>query len=181
MEITFVDAKDDPAKQLGQIESFVTQGMDKIIVVPVDSDSSDIMSKLAIDNGIDIIYCNRPPKSYQDGVYAVVSEQKLAGLMEMEYLAEKAVGKGNVVILMGELGQDAQIKRTDGFKEIIAKYPDMKVIKEQTGKWSRALGLQVMENWLNSGDKIDIVASNNDEMAIGAISAKKLLEKLDKS
>ncbi len=47
MEITFVDAKDDPAKQLGQIENFVTQGMDKIIVVPVDSDSSDTMSKLA--------------------------------------------------------------------------------------------------------------------------------------
>ena len=99
--------------------------------------------------------------------------------MQMEYLAEKAGGKGNVVILMGELGHDAQIKRTEGFKEVIAKYPDMKIIKEQTGKWSRALGLQVMENWLNSGDKIDIVASNNDEMAIGAISAIESAGKLD--
>ncbi len=179
MEITFVDAKDDPAKQLGQVENFVTQGMDKIIVVPVDSDSSDTMSKLAVDNGIDIIYCNRPPKSVFDGVYAVVSPQKDAGIMQMEYLAEKAGHKGNVVVLMGELGQDAQIKRTEGFEEVVAKYPDMKIIKEQTGKWSRALGLQVMENWLNSGDKIDIVASNNDEMAIGAISAIESAGKLD--
>ncbi len=179
MEITFVDAKDDPAKQLGQVENFVTQGMDKIIVVPVDSDSSDTMSKLAVDNGIDIIYCNRPPKSVFDGVYAVVSPQKEAGIMQMEYLAEKAGHKGNVVVLMGELGQDAQIKRTEGFEEVVAKYPDMKIIKEQTGKWSRALGMQVMENWLNSGDKIDIVASNNDEMAIGAISAIESAGKLD--
>jgi inositol transport system substrate-binding protein len=81
MEITFVDGKDDPAKQLGQIENFVTQGMDKIIVVPVDSDSSDTMSKLVTDNGIDIIYCNRTPKSVYDGVYAVVSPQNEAGIM----------------------------------------------------------------------------------------------------
>ena len=171
MEISFVDGKDDPAKQLGQIENFVTQGMDKIIVVPVDSETSDTMSKMVVDAGIDIIYCNRPPQSTFDGVYAVVSPQKEAGVMQMEYLAEKAGYKGNVVVLMGILGHDAQIKRTEGFKEVIAKYPDMKIIKEQTGQWNRALGMQVMENWLSSGDKIDIVASNNDEMAIGAISA----------
>ena len=179
MEVTFVDGKDDPAKQLGQIENFVTQGMDKIIIVPVDSETSDTISKMVIDAGIDIIYCNRPPQNVFEGVYAVVSPQKDAGVMQMEYLAEKAGYKGNVVVLMGILGHDAQIKRTEGFEEVIAKYPDMKIIKKQTGQWNRALGLQVMENWLNSGDQIDIVASNNDEMAIGAISAIEAAGKLD--
>ena len=89
----------------------------------------------------------------------------------MEYLAEKMGGKGNVVILMGTLGHDAQIKRTDGFEEVVAKYPDIKIIKKQTGLWQRAMGMQVMENWLSSGEQIDAVAANNDEMAIGAISA----------
>ncbi len=179
MEVTFVDGKDDPAKQLGQIENFITQGMDKIILVPVDSETSNAVSKMVVEAGIDIIYCNRPPQSVFDGVYAVVSPQKEAGVMQMEYLAEKAGYKGNVVVLMGILGHDAQIKRTQGFEEVVAKYPDMKIIKKQTGQWSRALGLQVMENWLSSGDQIDILASNNDEMAIGAISAIEAAGKLD--
>jgi inositol transport system substrate-binding protein len=91
--------------------------------------------------------------------------------MQMEYLAEKMGVKGNVVVLMGTLGHDAQLKRTAGVEEVAAKYPDIKIIKEQTGLWQRAMGMQVMENWLSSGDKIDAVAANNDEMAIGAINA----------
>jgi len=179
VELTFVDGKNDPARQLDQIENFITQGMDKIIVVPVDSQSSDAMSKLAIEAGTDIIYCNRPPQAFYDGVYLVGSNQKISGVMEMEALAEKAGYKGNVAVLMGELGQEAQVLRTEGFEEVVAKYPDMKIIKKQTAKWSRPLGLDVMENWISSGDKIDIVASNNDEMAIGAISAIESAGKLN--
>ena len=61
--------------------------------------------------------------------------------------------------------------RTKGVKEIAAKYPDIKITKEQTGNWNRDQGLKLMENWLSTGDQIDAVASNNDEMAIGAIQA----------
>ena len=171
MELTFTDAKDDPGKQLNHIENFIVQGMDAIICIPVDSDSTDGLSQRAIEAGIPIVYTNRPPKTLQDGVWSVGSDQKVAGVMQMEYLAEKMGGKGNVVVLMGTLGHDAQLKRTAGFEEVVAKYPNMKIIKEQTGLWQRAMGMQVMENWLSAGDKIDAVAANNDEMAIGAISA----------
>ena len=171
MELTFVDAKDDPGKQLNQVENFIVQGMDAIICIPVDSDSTDGLSQRAIDAGVPIVYTNRPPKTIKDGVWSVGSDQKVSGIMQMEYLAEKMGGKGTVAVLMGALGHDAQIKRTEGFEEVVAKYPDMKIIKKQTGMWQRALGMQVMENWISSGDKIDAVAANNDEMAIGAISA----------
>ena len=171
MELTFVDAKDDPGKQLNQVENFIVQGMDAIICIPVDSDSTDGLSQRAVEAGIPIVYTNRPPKTLQDGVWSVGSDQKIAGVMQMEYLAEKMGGKGNVVVLMGTLGHDAQLKRTAGVEEVAAKYPDIKIIKEQTGLWQRAMGMQVMENWLSSGDKINAVAANNDEMAIGAINA----------
>ena len=171
LELTFVDAKNDPGKQLNQVENFITQGVDAIICLPVDSDSTDGLSQRATDAGIPIIYTNRPPKTLEDGVWSVGSDQKIAGVMQMEYLAEKMGGKGNVAILLGTLGHDATIKRTAGVEEVAAKYPDIKIIKQQTALYQRPEGLQVMENWLSSGDQIDAVASNNDEMAIGAINA----------
>jgi inositol transport system substrate-binding protein len=71
----------------------------------------------------------------------------------------------------GGLGHSAQIERTAGYKEVIKKYPDMKIVLEGTAEWDRAKGMALMENWLNSGKKIDAVVANNDEMAIGAANA----------
>ncbi len=89
-------------------------------------------------------------------------------------------GKGNVVILMGELSNEAAIKRTEGTKQVMAKNPGIKVIREQTGNWPARRGKTIMENWLASGDKIDAVASNNDEMALGAVMVIKAAGKLGK-
>jgi inositol transport system substrate-binding protein len=90
-------------------------------------------------------------------------------------------GKGNLAILMGELSNEAAIKRTEGVKQVIKeKYPNIKVVREQTGNWKREQGKTLMENWLASGIQIDGVASNNDEMALGALQAIKAAGKLGK-
>ena len=89
----------------------------------------------------------------------------------MEWIAEQLGGKGNVVILNGNLAQEAAQMRTAGVKQVAANFPDIAITKEQTGNWSREEGLSIMENWLSTGDQIDAVASNNDEMAIGALAA----------
>ena len=91
--------------------------------------------------------------------------------MQAEWLAEQLGGKGNVVIMNGDLAQEAAQMRTEGEKQVFAKFPDIKIIREDTGNWSRDQGLALMENWLASGDQIDAVAANNDEMAIGALQA----------
>jgi inositol transport system substrate-binding protein len=98
--------------------------------------------------------------------------------MQAEWIAEKLGGKGNVVIMNGDLAQEAAQKRTEGEKQVFAKFPDIKIIREDTGNWSRDQGLSLMENWLASGDQIDAVASNNDEMAIGALQAIEAAGKL---
>ena len=82
---------------------------------------------------------------------------------------------------MGELSNEATIARTDGIKKVIKeKFPDIKVTREQTANWTRVEGKAVMENWLASGQEIDGVASNNDEMALGALQAIKAAGKLGK-
>ena len=98
----------------------------------------------------------------------------------MEALAKLSGGKGNVAILQGDPSQEAAQLRTQGCKNIIEKYPDMKLIREQAGNWYRDKGLSITENWIQSGDQIDMICSNNDEMALGAIQALKAAGKLDK-
>jgi inositol transport system substrate-binding protein len=171
VELIMVDSKEDVAVQLGQVENFVAQGVDAIVVIAANTDAADPMTKAAQEAGIPIVYVNRLPSNLPEGVYYAGSDSIQAGIMQGEWLAEQLGGKGNVVIMNGNLAQEAAQKRTEGVKQVFAKYPDIKIIKEDTGNWQRDQGLALMENWLATGEQIDAVASNNDEMAIGAIQA----------
>ena len=171
VELIAVDSKEDVATQLGQVENFVAQGVDAIIIIPANTDAADPMTKAAQDAGIPLVYVNRIPSNLPEGVFYVGSDSIQAGIMQAEWLAEQLGGKGNVVIMNGNLAQEAAQKRTEGEKQVFAKFPDIKIIKEDTANWSRSDGLALMENWLATGDQIDAVASNNDEMAIGALQA----------
>ena len=171
VELIAVDSKEDVATQLGQVENFVAQGVDAIIIIPANTDAADPMTKAAQDAGIPLVYVNRIPSNLPEGVAYVGSDSIQAGIMQAEWLAEKLGGKGNVVIMNGDLAQEAAQKRTEGEKQVFATFPDIQIIKEDTASWDRAQGLALMENWLSTGDQIDAVAANNDEMAIGALQA----------
>jgi inositol transport system substrate-binding protein len=88
----------------------------------------------------------------------------------MEQLAKLAGGKGDVVIMQGEVTNEAALLRTQGCEEL-AKKNNMKVVKTAAADWNRDKGKTLMENWIQSGVKFDIVCANNDEMALGAILA----------
>jgi inositol transport system substrate-binding protein len=180
-EVIFVDAKDDTAKQMSQIENFIAQGVDAICVIPVNSEATGPLTQACKDAGIPLISVNRYLKNQDEATSYVGSESIKAGIMQMEYIGEKLGGKGNIVILRGADGHEASENRTNGNKQVIAeKYPDIKVVAEQVGNWDRAKGMQITENWIQSGMQFDAVVSNNDEMAIGAIMALKDAGMMDK-
>lgn len=178
VELILVDSKEDVAVQLGQVENFIAQGVDAIVLIPANTDATDPMTQAAVDAGIPLVYVNRKPVNLPEGVAYVGSDSIVAGQLQMEWIAEALGGKGNVVIMNGNLAQEAAQMRTAGVKEVAAKYPDITITKEDTGNWSRDQGLALMENWLATGDQIDAVASNNDEMAIGALAAIEAAGKL---
>jgi inositol transport system substrate-binding protein len=181
VEITIVDAADDTAKQVGQVENFLAQGMDAVVILPVDTAATGPMTKAVVKAGKPLVYVNRQPANLPKDVVYCGSHSIEAGIMNMEELGKAMGGKGNLVILMGELSNEAAIGRTDGIKKVVKeKFPDIKVTKEQTGNWKRVEGKTIMENWLASGQEIDGVASNNDEMALGALQAIKAAGKLGK-
>jgi len=91
----------------------------------------------------------------------------------MQYIAEKLGGKGKVVILLGDLANNSTTNRTKGIKEVLAKYPQIKIEQEQTGIWLRDRGMTLVNDWLTQGREFNAVLANNDEMAIGAAMALK--------
>ena len=181
VDLTIVDANNDSAKQTGQVENFLAQGMDAIVILPVDTAATGPMTKAVVKAGKPLVYVNRLPSNLPKSVMYCGSNSIDAGIMNMEELGKAMGGKGNVVILMGELSNEAAIGRTDGIKKVVKeKFPDIKIVREQSGNWKREQGKTIMENWLASGQQIDGVASNNDEMALGALQAIKAAGKLDK-
>jgi inositol transport system substrate-binding protein len=171
VEVTYVDAKEDAAAQLAQVENFISQGMNAVVVVPVNTEATTPITEACAEAKMPLVYVNRLPANLPDDVVFVGSNSIDAGIFQMEYIAEKIGGKGNVVIMIGKLDNEAAIKRTEGVEQVAAKYPDITITKKQTANWSREEGLSLMENWLSSGDPIAAVASNNDDMALGAIQA----------
>ena len=132
------------------------------------------MTKLIKDAGIPAVYVNREPLEKldpKDPIVYVGSDEHVSGKLEGEAIAKMLNGKGNVVIMMGELATQAAALRTEGVEKVFAEHPDIKVVQKQTANWKRTEAMDLMNNWLLAGTKIDAVAANNDEMAIGAIMA----------
>ena len=106
----------------------------------------------------------------------VGSEEIKSGEMQGEFIVNSLNGKpAKAIILLGPLGLEAQIKRTEGNKKIFAHHPKIKVVAEQEAKWDRAKGMEVAENLLSAHRDANVILSNNDEMAIGALLAAKKL------
>ncbi|MDD1018899.1 sugar ABC transporter substrate-binding protein [Pseudomonas sp. TNT2022 ID1048] len=175
VKLQFEDARSDVVKQLSQVENFISQKVDAIVVNPVDTAATRKITEAAVKAGIPLVYVNRRPDDLNlpKGVVTVASNDLEAGKMQMQYLADKMGGKGDIVILLGDLANNSTTNRTKGVKEVLAQYPGIKVDQEQTGVWLRDKGMTLVNDWLTQGRKFDAVVSNNDEMAIGAAMALK--------
>ncbi|WP_087694122.1 sugar ABC transporter substrate-binding protein [Pseudomonas sp. PE-S1G-1] len=175
VQLQFEDARADVVKQLSQVENFISQKVDAIIVNPVDTASTANISKAALAAGIPLVYVNRRPDQTDlpKGIVAVTSNDVEAGRLQMQYIAEKLGGKGKIVILLGDLANNSTTNRTKGVKDVLAKYPGITIEQEQTGIWLRDKGMTLVNDWLTQGREFNAVLANNDEMAIGASMALK--------
>ncbi|MEQ7922578.1 sugar ABC transporter substrate-binding protein [Xanthomonas sp. WHRI 1810A] len=175
VDLQFVDGRNDVNRQLDQVQELIGKDVDALIVNPVDTEGTAKITKAATAAGIPLVYVNRRPDDPKlpAGVASVTSDDKEAGRLQMEYLAKKMDGKGTIVILLGELSNNSTRGRTDGVKEVLKKYPNIKITQEQTGGWQREKGMALTNDWLTQGTGFNAIISNNDEMAIGAAMALK--------
>lgn len=170
VELIVVDAGGDAAKQLQQVETFISQKVDAIVMQPQEQEACSPAIDKAKAAGIPIVNCNSLTVSEPDAY--VGSNDSESAEIAMTFIAEQLGGKGNVLMMHGHPGQTAEVKRTEGAKDVLAKNPEMTLLDEQTADWDRAEAMTLMENWIQAhGDSIDAVFAQNDEMALGALNA----------
>jgi inositol transport system substrate-binding protein len=170
VKLIIVDAERSALKQMEQVESFIAQGVDAIILNPCEVEASSPAVARAITANIPIINVNSETSTKPTAF--VGSNDVESARIAMNFLVEKLGGKGNIVMIHGFMGQAAQIQREAGAKEILKAHPEMKLMAEQTGEWDRAKSMDLMQNWIQSyGSEINAVFAHNDEMGMGAVKA----------
>ena len=172
MKGQFSDAKGDVALQVQQVDDFINQGVDAIILNPVDTQGVLPMINAAKNAGIPLIFVNRKPEVPLTGAMAYVgSDSALSGKMQIEALAKLMNYRGNIAILMGALSNEEARERTRAVEAFVAQHNEMKVVEKQTAKWQRNEAVDVVSAWVLNGTPVNAIVANNDEMAIGAIMA----------
>ena len=171
------DAQNDVSKQVDQVRRFIAQGFDAIIVIPVGTDATPAITKLAVEAGVPLVYVNRMPSDdpLPAKVSFVGSNEVDSGTLQMQQVCKLMGGKGSIVVLMGDPATQPARQRIQDIYDVIAR-PEcaaIQVVDERTGNWDGVQGEDLMTNWISSGLQFDAVVAHNDEMAIGAIKALK--------
>lgn len=172
------DAESQSDKQVSQLDSFVAQQVDAVIISPVDADALASAVKTVVDAGIPVITCSADVSGDQGQVW-VGSANENGGQIEMEYVAEKLGGTGKIAVLRGPLGAFAEQGRFAGYEMALENYPDIEIVFDQTGNWQREEAMALIENLLTTGTEIDAIVCQNDGMALGALEAVKAAGKKD--
>jgi galactofuranose transport system substrate-binding protein len=176
VDLKFSDAQQKQENQIKAIRSYIQQKVDVIAFSPVVTTGWDTVLQEAKRANIPVILTDRAVDTPDTSLYKTfigsdfVAEGKKAGdwLVQQE---QGATGPVSIVQLEGTTGSAPAIDRTKGFADAIAANPNMKVVASQTGDFTRSGGKQVMEAFLKSQPKIDVVYAQNDDMGLGAIEA----------
>jgi ABC-type sugar transport system substrate-binding protein len=177
IELKFSDAQQKQENQIKALRSFIAQKVDVIAFSPVVESGWGTVLREAKAAKIPVILSDRAVDEKDDSLWVTfmgsdfVEEGRRAG----RWLVEKTKGTSgdvNIVELQGTVGSAPAIDRKKGFEEIIKTNPRYKIIRSQTGDFTRAKGKEVMEAFLKAeGKKINVLYAHNDDMAIGAIQA----------
>ena len=157
-------------EQTRLVDDLITQKVDGIVLVPVDSEGIIPAIERANAAGIPVALANTKANGGKFITFSAV-ENYDAMTQVAEYMVEKLGGKGKVVIIEGTAGAQTAIDRLKAINDVLAKNPDIEIVASQTAEFARAKALEVMENLLQTYPEIDAVFACNDEEALGAIEA----------
>lgn len=178
IDLKFSDAQQKQENQIKAVRSFVAQQVDAIMIAPVVETGWRPVLREARRADIPVVILDRNIRVKDPSMYLtrIASDFVEEGRRAAKWLMTETGGSCDILELQGTVGATAAIDRMKGFKEIIGQYPSTKIVRSQTGEFTRTKGKEVMEAMLKAeGGGRDICAlwSHNDEMAIGAIQAIK--------
>ena len=195
-DITMTDGKNDMAEQTNQVQNFITQGMDVIILNLVQTSSADAVIDMVVEAGIPLVLINREPLAYDKdgntldeayegilnnpGVCYVGADARQSGTFQGEIVASlpdhgdiNGDGTINYVMIEGDPENiDAQYRTEFSIKALTDAGYKVNCLDDQVGNWAQAKGQELTANALTAhGYDVEVVFCNNDAMALGAVAA----------
>jgi len=171
VSVSFADAGGDASKQLDQIDNFIAQKVNAIVIVPVDYQGIVPGVEKANKAGIPVIALGIESAG---GKFTFVGSKNVdAGRMQGEFMAKQLPKNAQIVYLQGQPGLYHSKERLDGFTKALASRTDVKVLANLPANYDRAEGMKVTEDWVQKFPKFDALIAANDQMALGALQALK--------
>lgn len=177
-EFTVKNAVDD-ADQLNMLTTFKDGGYDMIMVLPGNGTLMTPICQQIYQSGIKLFVIDRPIEGDQYTVF-YGGDNAACGANAAKYIGDRLKGKGQIAILRSYVGIPIDLARYNGFMDVLkAKYPGIKVLVEGDGEFNQEAGLKAMSNILPAYPKIDAIYSQDDESAVGALTAIKNAKRTD--
>lgn len=173
-ELIVTNANNELPKQINDIQDMLNQGIEILVIAPVNSDGLDPALDAAREKGVPVVTIDRKVtnESCVDYLTFLGSDFVEQGKRAADALADITDGKANVAVLLGPSGNNVTDGRANGFKDqVAAEYPDITIVAEQTANASRSEGQEVTAQLLQSNPEIDAIYAFNDEEGLGAMVA----------
>ncbi|HCI29169.1 MAG TPA: substrate-binding domain-containing protein [Fervidobacterium sp.] len=168
LEFTLVTAR-EPSEQVAQVQTLLAKGIDALVINPYESAPLTPICVEAFRKGVYTVIVDRGIESEEYNTY-IAGDNYMYGYLAGKYIADKLKGKGNVVIIEG-IPCSINTERVEAFKDALKPYPNIKILAQQPGNWSRETAFQVMQTLLTKFPQIDAVWTGDDDMLQGVILA----------
>ncbi len=159
----------DSAEQVSKIENMLVQDVDALVLLPQEPAPLTGICEQAVKKGVYLVVVDRGlTKDVQN--LTIAGDNAGFGRTCAEEMAKQLGGKGDILIMEG-IPCEVNTLRVDAFKEVMKKYPGIRILESQTSYWSTEKGLKLMENFLQKYPKIDAVWAGDDDVLLGALKA----------
>lgn len=171
IDVIVVDAKNDTATQVSQVQDMITQGIDAFIYIPAGAAAAAVPTRLARAEGIPVINVDREPDGAPGDTF-IAGESVESAYQVCNYIIEKAGGEGKMAIIHGQKGTTPEVLRFEGCKRAIDEHPGVELVSQQYSQmWSPDEGFNIAQNMLQANPDLKIIFGQADALAMGAAKA----------
>lgn len=165
------DSQNDPSKETSHFENVIASGYKAILFNPTDADGSIANVRKAKAAGIPVFCMDREINTADAAVSQILSDSHSGCVALGQYFVKQVGESGKYVELLGIVGDNNTWNRSKGFHSVVDRYPNLKMVAQQSAEFDRAKALEVLEAILQANPDIDAVFCGNDAMAMGAYQA----------
>lgn len=174
IEVVTVDAKNDSATQVSQVQDLLTQGIDAFIYIPAGAAAAAVPTRLAKEAGIPVVNVDRNADDAPGDTF-VATDNATSAYEVCKHIIGLAGGKGELLMIHGQKGTTPEVERTKGCNQAIAENPGVKLVAEQwSEQWSQAEGLSIGQNLLQAHPDATMIFAQADGLALGAAQSVKV-------